>query len=84
MSETFSLDNSSISKLKKETEGNHPKPTEFLQLSEQDYLILDWIEVYAQENPWAFDFMLEIIEKYHLGDIEWKERQDNLTKGEKI
>lgn len=59
-------------------EGTNEKPTEFLQLYPRDYLILDWIEIYSHSDPWAFDFILEIIDKYHLGDISWRERQNKV------
>ncbi|WP_457556452.1 hypothetical protein [Candidatus Harpocratesius sp.] len=70
------LDHSPFAYYNPELEPENKQKTDFLQLNENAYHVLDWIETYAQDHLEPFLFMLNIIEKYHFGELEWKKRQD--------
>lgn len=52
------------------------KQKNIITFSQTGYLLLEWIERYAFENPWAFDFIDEIYSKHHHLFSNWRSRQN--------
>lgn len=59
-----------------QTEYKYSKDAEYIQLHEEAYLILGWLEAFIQSNPEPFEFILSVMEKYGFFDITWEKRQE--------